>query len=377
MRCAEGSDHKDRPERARFGSARVNDPGEFIAAVPAALGFRPEKSLVVGVLCEEVGESDTAVLDIVARFDLAHPSNGQPVTGAALAAAVVRVCAKPGTVGVLAVLVDEGAEVPPPGTAGQHPVVAALERRLTACDVPLHGAWAVGAVAAGRPWWSVRGPDRRGIVPDPLASVVALSHVLDGRQIRRTRAELTEAVAVDAIMRERVAAELGDAVARAHDRYAEAAHAGDPLGYSRRTLEYVLWQIACVDSGDQLSARELAEVAAALRDRQVRDTMFALTDTVHACAAERLWAQMTRTVPGTDRAEAATLLGYCAYVRGDGPFAGVAFETALDTEPEHPMAVLLQTALESGMRPSQLRRLARCGRETATDLGIDLGAGTC
>lgn len=373
IRCAEGGGDLSDPWTTRAGPTRIAEPGEFIAAIPAMLGFRPERSLVLAVLCAEEGKPGGAVIDLVVRFDLAEQAPERPTDTATTAAAAARVCARPGVVGVLAVIVDDRPRAAGPSSRVSYPVLAELERLLAARGVPVRGAWAVSAIESGRSWHSVRGPRRRGRVPDPAASPVALSHVLGGRPIRRGRTELTALVAVDAELREQVSAEISGAADRAHDHYAAAARAGDALGYSRRALEQVLWQIANVDSGARLSARELADIAVALRDRRVRDTMFALASTVHADAAERLWIHLTRAASEGDRAESAALLGYFAYVRGDGPFAGIALDIALEADQDHPMAVLLHTALASGMRPERLRELARCGRETAADLGIDLG----
>lgn len=202
--------------------------------------------------------------------------------------------------------------------------------------------------------------------------MVTVAHVLDGRPIHRARSELTAMVAADGALRSQVAAHLGDAVTAARERYAGAVQRGDPDGYHRRMLEHVLWQIANTEFGTRLTARELAELAAALRDRVVRDALFALAVGDHAASAERLWAELVRVLSDSDRADAAALLGYSAYVRGDGPLAGIAFHAALEADPSHQMAILLETALHAGMRPDQLRRLARSGLETAADLGIEL-----
>lgn len=372
IRCADHSDHGY--ERPRLGPARLDEPGDLIAAIPAMLGFQPERSLVLAVLCAAPGAAHSALIDLVVRFDLRHPSTAHSGDSATVAAAAARVCARPGVVGVLAVLVDE--DLREPGTAAGHrvPVLEELERRLAAHAVPVRGAWAVRAIVAGQSWWSLTVPARRGSISDPVASTVTLGRVLDGRPIRRSRAELTALTAVDEALRARVAEELDAARARAKDRYAAAARRDDPVGFLRGELTTVLWLIANAESGARLGPRELADITVALRDRSVRDAMFALSDTGHAEAAENLWGRLTRALTGADRAETATLLGYFAYVRGDGPLAGIALDTALEADPHHSMANLLHTALEAGMRPRRLRDLARCGRETAADLGVDLTA---
>ncbi|MEU5758967.1 DUF4192 domain-containing protein [Nocardia sp. NPDC047648] len=358
----------------------VDDPAELIAGVPAMLGFTPERSVVVLVLRH--GTAGGAIVDAVVRFDLDSPS-GRRVRGATLAAAVARICAHDEAAEVLAVVVDEravepgaGADRPGCATGRFDVLVGSLGRRLAACDISLGGVWAVRAIAAGQRWWTLAGPQRHGVLRDPAASLVTLTHVLDGRPIRGSRSELTALVARDPLAHAEVAAHLPDALARARERYARAARRGDPIGYSRQALDHVLWQIANTASGAALMAPELARIAAALRDKAVRDSMFALAVGDNADAAEAVWAALTRALSGADRAEAAALLGYSAYVRGDGPLAGIALEAALEADPGHPMAMLLDTSLRLGMRPEQLRRLAHSGYRTAAGLGVDLGAPT-
>ncbi|MFI6998122.1 DUF4192 domain-containing protein [Nocardia sp. NPDC050175] len=361
----------------------VEEPGEIIAAVPAMIGFPPERSLVVLVLRSAPGRNGGAIIDAVVRFDLEQEGGRRRLRAGMVAQCILQICAHDDVAEVLVVVVDDRAVEPERrsvevgewcGSGRFEVLVDSLERRLAAHDIDLAGAWAVPAIEPEQQWWSLVGPDRRGAVPDPATSAVALSHVLDGRQIRGSRAELTALVAEDVEVRDQVAAILHSALSVARDRYARAVRRGDPSDYSRQALDYVLWQIANTESGVQLMVPELAELAAALRDRAVRDAMFALAVGDHAVAAEGLWAALTRALTGRDRAEAAALLGYSAYVRGDGPLAGIALEAAMDADPDHPMAALLETALMIGMRPDQLRRLARSGYDTAADLGIDLGS---
>jgi hypothetical protein len=91
-----------------------------------------------------------------------------------------------------------------------------------------------------------------------------------------------------------------------------------------------------------------------------------------AGAAESLWAELARALPPPWRAEALVLLAFSAYVRGDGPLTGVALDAALCCDPEHRMAGMLDTALQSGMRPEQIRELALSGYRQADRLGVRL-----
>ena len=104
----------------------------------------------------------------------------------------------------------------------------------------------------------------------------------------------------------------------------------------------------------------------------VRDTLYALAVGENAGQAESLWAVLSRTLPDPWRVEALVLLAFSAYARGDGPLAGVSLEAALRCDPTHRMAGMLDTALQSGMRPEQIRELAATGYRLADQLGVRL-----
>ncbi|MEV6213429.1 DUF4192 domain-containing protein [Nocardia sp. NPDC051833] len=363
LTCAEST--PGYPARLPQPPLRVDDPGELIAALPAMLGFVPERSLVVAVL-QGAGRGGATAIEAVVRFDLdalADPHRiGQFTT------CVGSICLREHAAGVLAVFVDEA------GTGVMQALRAAsLLEALGDEGIVVCGAWSVPAIVAGARFRDLFQRGAGGVVGDPASSMVALSHVLDGRQIRGSRTELTALVRPDRHLRARVQTRLGPAVARYRGGLSAASRAGHAVAYQRRALEWVLWQIADAASGAPRADRELAQLAATLRDRPIRDAMYGLALGDHAEAAEQLWAQLARATPGADRAEAAALLGFSAYLRGDGPFAGVALAAAVDADATHPMAVLLETSLQSGLRPERLRKLAHCGHQIAADLGVDIG----
>ncbi|MEV5651688.1 DUF4192 domain-containing protein [Nocardia sp. NPDC052254] len=356
-------------------ASTMSEPGEFIAAVPALLGFRPQRSLVVCLLLRSRKYPGAVYLGALARHDLDVAGCGAWVR---LAGQLAAICGQEEAVGVLVLIVDDRATAPRAGRAGRRgarhrDLVRTLDGALGARGVTLVQAWAVTDIAAGADWWSVVDAGHRGRQSDPAASPVALAQVLDGRPIRASRAELTAVVAEDEALRDRIDAVIGAAAEAARSRFRQALQAGVPRSYSRAALEMVLWQICTVASGDELDPPELADVAVAIRDDAVRDSLFAVALTEHAAAAETLWARACRGLGGPDRAEVATLLGYSAYARGDGPLAGVAFDAALVAEPGHRIARLLDAALRTGMRPGDVRKLACSGRDTAAGLGVDLG----
>jgi hypothetical protein len=127
-----------------------------------------------------------------------------------------------------------------------------------------------------------------------------------------------------------------------------------------------------VAEGGDLTDDEIAELAVALTDVAVRDTLYALAVGAQGAAAEALWGLLARLLPNPWRSEALVLLAFSAYARGDGPLAGVSLEAALRCDPEHRMAGMLDTALQSGMRPEQIRELAGTGYQLAKRLGVRL-----
>lgn len=99
---------------------------------------------------------------------------------------------------------------------------------------------------------------------------------------------------------------------------------------------------------------------------------FALTDDSHA--AEDFWSMLARSVPTPGRVEALALLAVYAYVRADGPLAGIALEAALQDDPSHSLASILDCALQTGMQSSDIRSLAEIGYRVAREAGVNLPA---
>ncbi|WP_156744307.1 DUF4192 domain-containing protein, partial [Mycobacterium sp. E740] len=143
---------------------------------------------------------------------------------------------------------------------------------------------------------------------------------------------------------------------------------------ARRDIEAAIAATTRIADGSDLPDETLVRIAAALTDLQVRDTLYALAVGESAAPAESLWAELSRRLPAPWRTEALVLLAFSAYVRGDGPLAGVSLEAALRCDGTHRMAGMLDTALQSGLRPEQIRDLATTGYRLAEQLGVRLPA---
>ncbi|TQF66497.1 DUF4192 domain-containing protein [Rhodococcus spelaei] len=334
------------------GPVRISDPGDLIAAIPALLGFWPRRSLVVVCL----GGGDPSLVRAVMRHDL--PSGGVGSADRDALDRIVHVCGREEVDSVVAVVVDERAN-----RRGTHnALVDELGAGLAEHGIPMIGAHVLAQVTAGQRWRGLLGDMRRGVLPDPEASEVALAQVLSGRAIRGSREELEAILEPDPVRdRQRLAVLIG----RAHDR------AGAPAAATQRErLEFVLGRIADLASSVAPTDDDVADLAVALADVRVRDSLLCLAVTDEADAAEQLWILLARALPDRDRAEAAALLGFSAYARGDGPMAGVAFAAALGADPDHRLAALLDDALQSGVRPESVCELAATGRDVAGQIGV-------
>jgi hypothetical protein len=243
-----------------------------------------------------------------------------------------------------------------------------LAEVLAQYNIELWAAHVVDRVALGGRWHCVDGCGASGTVDDPSASPLAAAAVLEGRRLYSRRADLQAVVAVEDPARSVALAGLVSRQAAKRER----AHRADPTGCGRRDVKRALAAAGRVGGGQALSDTALATLGCALNDPQVRDTLYALAVGEKAGEAEALWASLARLLPAPWRVEALVLLAFSAYVRGDGPLAGVSLEAALRCDPDHRMAGMLDTALQSGLRPEQIRELAVTGYRLAKRLGVRL-----
>lgn len=352
---AMNTDHIRHPE------FRLGHPGALIAALPAVLGFVPEHSLVL-VALEDGGQ-----MGAVMRVDL---SDGLADNIDHLA----EVAAGAGAERIVAVVVDADGALCPMCTDEHRRLRGALDDALAERGVELFASHLVDRVAAGARWTCLDGCGAGGVVDDPDASPLAAAAVLDGRRLYARRSDLQAVIDPDDSTDRAALLELIRERAEQRDRQWQA----DPNGCARRDVEYALAAIAGVADGTGVAeGATLAEVDAAalavsLCDVAVRDILYALAVGAHAAAAETLWGMLARSLPDPWRVEPLVLLAFSAYARGDGPLAGVSLGAALKIDPDHRMAGMLDTALQSGMRPEQIRELAGTGYRLANRLGVTM-----
>jgi hypothetical protein len=328
----------------------LNRPGVLIAALPAVLGFVPEKSLVLVTV-------DRGEMGCVMRVDLSDELPDSLAHIAEVAAA-----ARPDS--AIAVIVDEDGATCRMCNDEYRELADGLTTALAEQGIELLAAHVVDRVAAGGRWHCADGCGNAGTVEDPSASPLAVAAVLDGRRLYARRAELEGVIEVSDPARTEVLANVIAACAPDAVERPDAA--------AREDIEAAIAAADRVAGATGLGDDELARLAWALTDLRVRDTLYALAVGENADHAEGLWAVLSRTLPEPWRVEALVLLAFSAYARGDGPLAGVSLEAALRGDPTHRMAGMLDTALQSGLRPEKIRDLAITGYRLADRLGVQL-----
>lgn len=316
-------------------------PATLIAALPAVLGFVPENSLTVVTL-------DRGDLGCVMRVDLEPGLVGNT-------AHLAEVVAASGHDGAVAVIVDER-------SADHEDLADDLGMSMADEGIDLLAVLLVDRVVAGGQWSCVCGCGAHGVIDDPDSSPLAAAAVLDGRRLYRRRDDLQAVIEVsDGPRGERIAEAL------------RSVRRGSPSARSaRRAIEAAIVLATRVGAGEDPADTEIVTVVAALRDPRVRDMLYALAVGAAAADAEALWGVLARVLPVPWRQEVLTLLAFSAYARGDGPLAGIALEAAVTLDPDHRMAGMLDCALQSGMRPEQIRELAMSGYRAAGTLGVRL-----
>lgn len=329
----------------------LNRPGTLIAALPAVLGFVPENSLILVTV-------DRGDMGCVMRVDLSPEladSIGQFCDAAAAAAPEA----------AIAVVVDAEGYACPACTAGHRELTDLLNVSLDKRGIELLAAHVVDRVEAGGQWQCADQCGAGGVVDDPSASPLTMAAVLDGRRLYSRRADLQRIIEPDSAHCARLAELLG--------RRGQAGRTPDrPDADARADIEGAITATGRLARGEVLADEELAGLARSLTDPRVRDTLYALAVGDSAEQAEALWVTLSRCLPAPWRVEALVLLAFSAYARGDGPLAGVSLEAALRCGPTHRMAGMLDTALQSGMRPEQIRELAVTGYRRADSLGVQL-----
>src|SRR5690349_11073935 len=239
----------------------LNRPGALIAALPAVLGFVPQKSLVLVTL-------DRGELGCVMRVDLS-PELTDSVGHLAEVAAAARPDAA-----IAVVVDDEGA-----GCRLCNDEYLALSKDLSEClaghGIDLIDLHVVDTVSPRGRWHSASGA--WGTVDDPSASPLAMAAVLDGRRLYERREDLQNVIEVtDAAAHEALVELIGDQQRAETD--------------VKRAVTDAMAAGQQASAGQRLSDEQTAGLARALVDPQIRDVFYALAVGDGAAQAEAQWA---------------------------------------------------------------------------------------
>ncbi|GAA2800254.1 DUF4192 domain-containing protein [Saccharopolyspora taberi] len=268
---------------------------------------------------------------------------------------------------VILVVVGESCGDPPDLPGGSPPhgeLIDSLREVLAATGIPVTLALWTPEIAAGKPW-SCYGSGVRGVLPDPKISPVGTVTAAAGSVTFESRKQLEDLVTPEPAEHiARRAARL-DVLTEEREEHPTSA---------RQDLELVRGAVRRTAEGSALTEDDHLQVLLAVSDSRVRDLALglALGDTAHA--AEQLWLTLVRKAPAPEIADVAALLAFSAYLRGDGPLAGIALDRAESARPEHSLTRLLRQALDIGFPVEKLVTVAREAAEDAEILIKEDGA---
>ena len=294
----------------------LRSPEDLLAAAPVVLGFVPTDSAVMFTF--------DAVNCFHARVDL--PAIGEEIDP--FVEVLLPPCLRHDVGRVLFLLYSDD-----PVRADR--VARRLVRAFRAAGIEV-----VDVVRAdGRRWFpllkSRRSVPPSGVPYDVSAHLFAAESVLSGRVTHASRADLEATVAPDPA-----------AVARV------TAAAGGPDG-ERPDPGWLPDTVARhVGAGSVPDDAEAACLLAGLADVRVRDAALALLRRDTAEAHVRLWSDLVRRAPEGLVAPAAAVLGFAAWLSGNGALAWCAVDRCLATDPDNRLARHLADALTQAVPPS-------------------------
>ncbi|WP_051580129.1 DUF4192 domain-containing protein [Pseudonocardia acaciae] len=330
---------------------RLRDPADLLIAVPYLLGFHPSDSLVlVGTRADE-----GVRIELTLRVDLPPPHAVAAVARGVAGGLAARRCDE-----ALVVVVGGGDGEGPP----RRDLVDAVTEACAEAGVVVQArAWAAELVAGAR-WRCYEKCRCAGSLPDPASSPLAPAMVAAGQVTYRDRAELERMVAP---ADESVLARRSALLDRRVD---EASRSGDPVTPSGlAALDLLARWVEDAQSGRlEMDDEDVVDLCLALAEPLVRDAAFGLALGPQALAAEGLWSVLVTEAPDPEAAEPAVLLACCALLRADGALTSVALQRAQQAWPGHRLSAMLQSALEAGLGPDELRDWISNGSKRALAL---------
>jgi hypothetical protein len=306
----ESHDHSPTSPATRL---HARTPDDIAAFVPLALGFVPERSVVLISVGSSGGMS--------ARVDL--PQDPDDVDD--VVEALLRPARRNGVRDVVVVIYDDDTTV-------ADEAAWALHEELTAAGISVREVLRVHedhwyAVLPGAPLAAYRGvPFTRAEHP------FTAQGVFDGRVTHTSREALRATLAPDAAAIRTTESLLAGA---------SALPGGALAGLVRHHL----------GSGTTFSVGDLAAIALTLPSGARRDEAWVWLDRSQARRAVDLWTDAVRRLPDPHVAGPAAVLAFAAWLLGDGALAWCAVDRCRDVEPAHSLAGLVAQLLESATSP--------------------------
>ncbi|SDD55939.1 DUF4192 domain-containing protein [Actinokineospora iranica] len=301
----------------------ISTPEGLIAAVPNVLGFHPHESIVVITVTAEHSLGVTLRIPLDTDPDtILDALNSVTETGIATAMVVV--------VG--------------PGAAADHePAYRTVRSALEGNGVVVAaGLWAQ-ATTGNQRWSSYDNPALHGTTSDSSATLLSAELAMRGLRVHDSIHELAALLAP----------EPADVLrARGHQAaaLAEDGHTGDVNDLVR------LVEQTAADPAAPLTM-DLPRLALALTARDAPNVCATLVVEGHGRAVEHVMTLLARGLPDRFRACAAALAALAAYDNGNGAFARLCVEAALEADPAHMLAQLMNAVIASSFPPHELRKL--------------------
>jgi hypothetical protein len=312
----------------RTTTLTARSPEDLLALVPIVLGFVPQDSVVMLTF----GAQRT----FHARVDL-------PVREAEVAE-VVQALLEPARRHLVrrVVFVLYAADARAARTVARPLVDAFEEAGVEVIDV---------LRADGDRWFTVLGRRRGvplcGVAYDVSAHPFAAEAVLDGRVTHASREGLADTLRPDPDRVAAVAAALAARSARDPDGGAGGDSGGaDELVWARHLVA------DHATSGTAPGDTDLARLLVGLRDPLVRDAAWLVMTPDTAREQVGLWTDVVRRSPLEVLAAPAAMLGFAAWLSGQGALAWCAIDRCRESDPDYVLAGLLAELLVHAVPPS-------------------------
>ena len=317
---------------------RIKDPADLLAVVPYTLRFHPEQSLV---LLGVDGGSLSARVDLPPSVDEIEQALHD----------VVRAMQRNGIRGVAVVAYTH-----------DHPIASALVARLSDRLERVGTRVCMAVRADGERWYplagSVTGAPDGGTPYDLSAHAFTAQAVYDGEVVLGSRDELADTlVGTDVDDMEAVDRAAAAALRRMAGTLRHPLGPPTPEAFRAHLVAEGSWVGERVRTfladGERLTADEAGRTLAGVQVVEVRDVAWSEMSRATAARHVDLWRDLVRRAPNDLLAPPAALLGFAAWLAGDGALAWCALDRCQVADPDYHLAELLGTALVNAVPPSR------------------------